>query len=62
MYPLVGWSLLTSVVVGYDAWAVLTKHDTMSKGFWKAVRNPVLRWFVVPAWLMLTVHLFFALP
>lgn len=63
MYPpLIGWLLLTLVVVAYDAWAIITGRDTMSKGFWRGVRHPALRWVVIPAWAALTVHLFTGLP
>lgn len=58
MEPLVGWGALTAVVVAYDVWALKTRHRTMSKGFWLAVRDPRLRWVVVPLWLALTYHLF----
>lgn len=62
MAPLFGWLALTALVVTYDVWAIRTHHDTMSKGFWRGVHSPTLRWVVVPAWALLTIHLFTGLP
>ena len=40
---LLGWAAIMAVVIGYDAWALTTGNQTLSKAFWRTSENPAGR-------------------
>ena len=59
---IIGWALLASVVVIFDAWALTAKRQTMSAAFLEATRKPVCREVLAIMWGALTWHLFGGRP
>ena len=53
-----GWAITTAAVVGYDLWAILTKHQTMSAWFGRQLADPCRRGVLAFVWGLLTWHLF----
>jgi hypothetical protein len=52
------WLGLLAYVVGYDAWALATRHETLSASFDRALRHPIRSVITLLAWGALTAHLF----
>jgi len=57
-----GWAATTAVVVGYDLWAVLSEHQTMSAYFARQIADPRRRTLLGLVWALLTWHLFGGKP
>ncbi len=51
------WLILLGGLIGYELWAILTHHLTLSQ--WLQRRGP-LKWFGLGAFLVLIWHLFIA--
>lgn len=54
---LLGWGAVAASVVGYDAWALITGHETLSSAFWRGKRQKRTRIVLTATWLGLTYHL-----
>ncbi len=54
---LLGWAAIMAVVIGYDAWALTTGNQTLSKAFWRTSENPAGRVVLAATWGGLTWHL-----
>ena len=54
-----GWGAICAFVVGYDSWALFTKHETLSSAFWRTKRNPLGRLLLILGWGGLSWHLLF---
>lgn len=54
---LLGWVAVMAVVVGYDAWALATGNQTLSRAFWRTSEHPVGRLVLMGTWGSLTWHL-----
>lgn len=52
-----GWAAIALLVIGYDAWAIMTKKRTLSAAFWKTQEKPIGRAAVILGWGGLTWHL-----
>ncbi len=46
-----GWVAIAAFVATYDYWAIRNKRETLSRAYWRAVRNP---WSRLPAVLVVT--------
>lgn len=53
------WVGLASYVFIADVFALLSKRETLSEAFGRAIDNPRRRWLVTASWLFTTKHLFF---
>ena len=58
----IAWIGLAAYIAAYDGYAVLTKNDTMSMSFYRALKSPKRRWPTVLVWSYITIHLFKFLP
>jgi len=58
----VAWLGLAAYVIGYDAWAWRTGHETMSASYGRALDDPHRRWPTLIFWGYLVGHLTRALP
>lgn len=56
------WLGLTAYVVATDAHAALSGRETLSMAFYRAIRHPLHRPWVILSWGYLTLHLFNFLP
>ena len=54
---LYGWLATAAVVVGYDAWAILTDRPTMSRTLGHYLHRPVLGPVLAGTWAGLAYHL-----
>ena len=52
-----GWAAIAAVVIGYDAWAIARKKQTLSSAFWHTQQNPIGKIAVLLGWGSLTWHL-----
>lgn len=52
-----GWMVCLAVPAAYDAWALATGNETMSRFFWRHRDDRITRFFGVGAWMGLTWHL-----
>jgi hypothetical protein len=55
----VAWLAIAGFVAAYDIYAIKTKNETLSSGFWRALRNPRSRWPAVIVCTGLYKHLMF---
>jgi len=55
----VGWAAIAAFVAAYDYWAIKNRHETLSSGFWRALRNPKSRWPAIAVCTGLYKHLMF---
>lgn len=46
-----GWAAIALFVAAYDTWAILSKNETLSRAYWRAIKHPASRW---PAILLTT--------
>lgn len=53
----IGWLGIAFLVIGYDAWALITKKQTLSSAFWHTQRTSAGRLLVGLGWGSLTWHL-----
>lgn len=52
-----GWAGIAMLVIGYDAWALMTKKQTLSSAFWKTQETKIGRAVILLGWGGLTWHL-----
>ena len=52
------WLGLAAYIAAYDAWAVITRRETLSTAYYRAVLDPRRRWPTVIFWAILSAHLF----
>lgn len=55
----IAWLMLASYVAAYDYYAIKTGRETLSRGYWRAMRNPATRWPAVLVCTGLFKHLMF---
>lgn len=53
-----GWAAIAGFVVVYDAWAIATKHQTLSSACWDLQQTSAGRAAALGAWLTLGFHFF----
>lgn len=56
------WLALSAYVLLYDTWAMTRDGTTLSTVFRESSRHPFLKWVVIPAWCVTSLHLFGLLP
>lgn len=54
-----GWVTIAAFVAAYDYWAIKTHNETLSRAYWRAVKNPWSRWPTVVVTTGLFKHLLF---
>ncbi len=54
----IAWLALLCYIVGYDAWSIRTRHETLSGSFDRALRSPLRSILTLVSWGALTAHLF----
>jgi hypothetical protein len=52
-----GWAAIATWVIAYDAWAIITKKQTLSAAFWHTQERNVGKLAVLLGWGGLTWHL-----
>ena len=56
------WVGLAAYIIAYDVFAGLTKRETLSMSFARALDAPVRRWPTIVMWVYITAHLFRLVP
>lgn len=56
------WVGLAVYVLATDSHAALSGRETLSMAFWRAIRHPLHRPWVIFSWGFVTLHLFHAIP
>lgn len=56
------WIGLLAYVAAYDAYAMVTGHETLSSSYYRALTDPKRRWLTITVWAGLTGHLFKLIP
>lgn len=54
---IVAWGATLGVAFGYDAWAVITGHETMSHAYHRGMEHPIGKFLCIGALGTLAVHL-----
>lgn len=55
----IAWFMLAAYVVAYDYYAIKKGRETLSRGYWRAMKNPLTRWPAVVVCTGLYKHLMF---
>lgn len=53
------WLTVALFIAGYDYYAIKSKRETLSSGFWRAAKNPKTRWPAILICTGLYKHLMF---
>lgn len=59
---LCAWVAVLAWVAAYDVWAMRHKSSTLSSAFRYGSRHKHGRFVIIPAWVLLTTHLFIGTP
>ena len=57
-----GWLGLAGFILGYDAWAIASGRETLTRSFQRAMKHPLRRWPVAVAVGVTVLHLYDQLP
>lgn len=57
-----GWLGLVLYVTMWDAWAALSRNETLSMAFYRSLRHPRHRLGTISLWAYITAHLFHVIP